>query len=157
MSAEPRIESLDPTTLIGMRLPMTLAGDRTRELWSAFMPRRGEIPNRRATSFLSVNVYAPGGPPAPDTVFEKWAAVEVEPGTAPPEGMETLELAGGRYAVFVHNGPASAWPQTARRIFGEWLPASGRQLDARPHFEVLSADYRPDDPEAEEEVWIPIR
>lgn len=136
---------------------MTRVEDRTRELWSTFMPRRGEVPNRVASSFVSVNVYAPGGPPAPDTEFEKWAAVEVEPDTEPPEGMETLELAGGTYAVFIHRGPASAAPRTMQHIFGVWLPASGRQLDARPHFEVLPADYRPEDPDAEEEVWIPVR
>lgn len=154
---EPRIETLPPTTLIGMRRAMSIADDHTRALWSAFMPRRGEVRNRRSTSFHSVQVYGLGGPPTPDTVFEKWAAVEVEPGTERPEGMEVLELAGGRYAVFIHRGLPSAWPQTAQHIFGVWLPGSGHQLDARPHFEVLPVDYRPDDPEAEEEVWIPIR
>ena len=153
----PRIETLPPTTLIGMRLPMTLAADRTRELWSAFMPRRNEVPDRLSESFISMQIYPAPGPPAPDTVFEKWAAVTVEAGAEPPEGMEAIELAGGEYAVFVHHGPASAWPRTAHHIFGVWLPASGRQLDARPHVEVLPADYRPEDPEAEEEVWVPIR
>jgi len=154
---EPRIETLDPKTLIGMRLPMSLAADRTRGLWRSFMPRRSEVSNRLTSSFLSMQVYPSPGPPAPDTMFEKWAAVEVEAGTEPPDGMETFELVGGLYAVFIHRGPASAWPRTAQHIFGVWLPASGRQLDARPHFEVLSGDYRPDDPQAEEEVWIPIR
>ena len=136
---------------------MTFAADRTRELWSLFMPRRMEVQNRLTSSYISMQVYPKPGPPAPDTVFEKWAVVEVAPGTEPPEGMERVELAGGAYAVFIHRGPAAAWPRTAQHIFGAWLPASGRQLAARPHFEVLPGDYRPDDPEAEEEVWIPIR
>lgn len=44
-----------------------------------------------------------------------------------------------------------------RYIFGTWLPASGYVLDDRPHFEVLGPGYRPDDPEAEEDIFIPIR
>ena len=154
---EPRIETLEPKTLIGMRLPMSLAEDRTRELWSGFMPRRSEVQNRLTSSFISLQSYSQSGPPAPETVFEKWAVVEVAEGTEPPAGLEVFELAGGLYAVFIHHGPASAWPRTAQHIFGVWLPSSGYTLDARPHFEVLPGEYEPDDPEAEEEVWIPIR
>jgi AraC family transcriptional regulator len=42
-------------------------------------------------------------------------------------------------------------------IFGEWLPNSSYELDTREHFEILSEGYRPDDRDAEEEIWIPIR
>jgi AraC family transcriptional regulator len=55
-----------------------------------------------------------------------------------------------------HHGPATD-VSTFEYIFARWLPASGYALDGRPHFEVLPADYRPLDPDAREEIWIPVR
>ena len=89
----------------------------------------------------------------PAAEFDKWAAAEV---SEPNEGFETLEVPGGEYAVFIHHGTAAEAPRTFRHIFGEWLPASGFQLDARPHFEILPRGYNPFDRTAKEEVWIPI-
>jgi len=99
----------------------------------------------------------PGQPFTPETPFEKWAAVEVSDHSDIPPGMEPYTLQGGKYAVFVHRGPASSFAKTSNYIFGVWLPHATYELDSREHFELLGATYRPDDPDAEEEVWIPIR
>lgn len=156
---EPRIETLGPKKLVGMRLEMTLATDRTATLWQRFMPRRAEVPNRLGRHFLSMQVFdlLPDQPFTPETPFEKWAAVEVSDHADVPAGMEPYTLSGGKYAVFVHHGPASSFAQTSGYIFGVWLPQSGYELDRREHFELLGEAYRPDDQNAEEEVWIPIR
>jgi AraC family transcriptional regulator len=156
---EPRLEIRAPKKLVGMRATMSLAGDRTTELWRRFMPRRNEIEGRTDSSFISMQIYGDGPSPlvAPERPFEKWAAVQVANHDHVPEGMEPYTMRGGRYALFLHKGPASTFPETIKFIFVEWLPASGYALDDREHFEVLPADYSPIDPQAEEEVWIPIR
>ena len=41
--------------------------------------------------------------------------------------------------------------------FETWLPAYGFVLANRPHFEVLGAKYKNNDPASEEEIWIPIQ
>lgn len=94
---------------------------------------------------------------APTTTFEKWAVVEVSDTDSIPTGMESYNLPGGQYAVFHHKGPASAAPQVFQRIFGVWLPGSEFELDGREHFELLPENYSPIDPEAEEEIFIPVR
>ena len=94
---------------------------------------------------------------SPTTVFEKWAVVQVLAHDSVPDGMESYTLPGGQYAVFIHNGPASAAPKTMQHIFGTWLPDSGYELDDREHFEILPDGYDPFDQHAHEEVWIPIR
>jgi len=43
----------------------------------------------------------------PDAMFAKWAAVQVQKYESIPVGMETYDLKGGLYAVFIHNGPAT--------------------------------------------------
>ena len=42
-------------------------------------------------------------------------------------------------------------------IFSEWIPQSDYSVDDRPHFEVLGAKYKNNDPDSEEEIWIPIK
>jgi len=138
---------------------MSLAEDTTAKLWQRFMPRRGEVSNRVADEYVSLQVH--DGRAAefftPESMFDKWALVEVSADDEIPDGMESYAMNGGLYAVFIHEGPASTAPETMRFIFSEWLQKPEYELDAREHFEVLPEGYDPQDPEAREEVWIPIR
>lgn len=155
----PTLTTTPPRRLVGIRMQTSLAENRAAELWRSFRPRVAEIHNRLGADFFDVKRYGPemtNGQFSPATVFEKWAAVEVEGHADIPEGMQPLELPGGLYAVFVHHGPATAFARTYQYIFGAWLPTSGYRLDERPHFDVMGPTYRPDDPEATEEIWIPV-
>ena len=73
-----------------------------------------------------------------------------------PNEMETYSLAGGLYAVFNYKGLSSD-PQIFQYIYGTWIPNSEYELDQRPHFEVLGENYKNNDPNSEEEIWIPIK
>jgi AraC family transcriptional regulator len=143
-----------------MHTEMSLMDNKTQQLWQGFMPRRHEVQQRQGQSYYSMQVYAEGFSMqnfTPQTVFTKWAAVEVANIEAVPEGMYTFTLPAGKYAVFIHKGPASAFKPTFDYIYGEWLLKSGYTLDQRPHFELLPEGYVPTDPNAEEEVWVPIK
>ena len=93
----------------------------------------------------------------PQTLFTKWAAVEVENIGSIPNGMEAYELKGGLYAVFLHKGTPAEFPATMQYIFQQWLPKSEYFLDQREHFELLGEKYKNNHPDSEEEVWIPIK
>jgi AraC family transcriptional regulator len=153
---EPRIEILTPKKLIGIRMEMSLSDNRTADLWRTFMPRRKEIKNRLTDELISMQNYGENWNFSPDSRFEKWAAVEVSSLAIVPPDMETYNLHGGRYAVFEHHGPASTAARTMQQIFGQWLPSASYSLDNREHFEILPAGYSPVDPDATEEIWIPI-
>jgi AraC family transcriptional regulator len=155
---KPRIEVLKKKKLVGMRLTMSLADNKTGELWRSFMPRRKEITNNISNELISLQIYDSnyfaGFNPANE--FEKWAAIEVTDYENVPEAMETFTLTGGLYAVFDYKG-SSTDNSIFQYIFGTWLPNSDYLLDDRPHFEVLGARYKNADPDSEEEIWIPIR
>lgn len=154
-----RITQLSEKKLIGLNQKMSLAENKTHELWRSFMPRRSELKNRVSAELISLQVY-------PEdfnfeqfnffATFDKWALAEVNSFEFVPEGMKTFTLTEGMYAVFLHKGPASEAEKTFRYIFESWLPASGYALDQRPHFEILGEKYKNNDPSSEEEVWIPI-
>lgn len=154
---EPGIEKLEPKKLIGFHMEMSLSDNRTGELWQKFMPRRSEIKNRTTKDFISMQKYGEGWDFSPSAIFEKWAAVEVTSFEEVPPKMETYLLEGGLYAVFVHQGPASEAPKTMQYIFAQWLLESGYNLDNREHFEILPEGYNPFDPQAREEIWVPIK
>ncbi len=156
----PRIEILPPKKLIGKHLKMSLSKDRTYELWHSFMPTKKEIKNNLTHDLFNIKVCAD---PLyfkefnPHLEFIKWAAIEVPDFDFIPENMEAFNLLGGLYAVFIHKGPATAFPETLGHIFNSWLPNSGYELDNRPHFEILGEKYKNNALDSEEEVWIPIK
>lgn len=123
------------------------------------MPVRNEIGRRVGTELYSIEVYPPGyfDEFDPSLGFEKWAAVEVKEAGAVPAGMETIVVPEGLYGIFLHKGPATEGIRTIQYIFSTWLPASGFLVDGRPHLAVMGDRYRKDDPDSEEELWIPIR
>ncbi len=154
----PRILHAPEKKLIGMHQTMSLLENKTGELWGRFMPRRKEIEHPCSTDLISLQVYCSNHfvDYHPSKAFEKWAAVEVEQYDVVPDGMETLIVPGGLYAVFYYTGSSSD-NSIFQYIFETWLPNSGYELDQRPHFEVLGEKYKNNDASSEEEIWIPIR
>jgi AraC family transcriptional regulator len=160
LEMEPRIEILPEKKLVGKRMVMTFSDNKTGELWRSFMQRRKEIKNSLTLELFSMQVYGQSfdfNKFNPDSLFEKWAAIEVPDFDTIPIEMETFILPGGLYAVFVHKGAASTGNTTFQTIFGTWLPDSEYAIDNRPHFEILGEKYKNEDPDSEEEVWIPIK
>ncbi|MBJ7313548.1 GyrI-like domain-containing protein [Rugamonas sp. CCM 8940] len=70
--------------------------------------------------------------------------VEIEPGYRPQAPARLAELPGGRFAVASFSGTGEQIPAAWGEFFGQWLPASGLQMDARPCFERYPADYAMD-------------
>ena len=157
---DPGIEFLQEKKLIGVHMKMSIADNRTTELWRSFMPRRKEIKNNLNADLISMQIYGESfdfqnfNIHAP---FEKWAAIEVSDFDNLPVGMEAYTLPVGLYAVFLFKGAASEASETFRYIFERWLPSSGYEIDNRPHFEILGEKYKHEDPSSEEEIWIPIK
>lgn len=158
----PRIVELSPKTLVGLSMEMTYAtSSLTGKLWGTFMPRRNEVTGTVSSDKYSLQKFEIGFDwysSNPDTRFIKWAAMEVENKSVVPDGMEVLDLEGGLYAVFIHKGLSSQFPQTLQYILGEWMPTSGYEPDgSRPQYELLGEKYKNNHPDSEEEVWFPIK
>lgn len=154
---QPRIETLVEKKLIGKKLKMSLTNNRTFALWQSFMPQRKNITNNLNSDLVSMQVYnEPLSLGDLNQEFDKWASIEVADFDNVPTDMETFTLPGGLYAVFDYKG-LSTDSSIFIFIFGTWLPSSGYDLDDRPHFEILGSKYKNNDPDSEEEIWIPIK
>ncbi|WP_188369042.1 GyrI-like domain-containing protein [Muriicola marianensis] len=153
----PVLRHNEPIKLIGMSQTMSQADYSIGELWRRFMPRRREIKNSLSKNLISMTLYdqAYFKKYDPARKFQKWAGMAVADLSVIPHDMETFKIPAGLYAVFHYRG-LSTDKSVYQYIFGSWLPASGFILDNRPHFEVLGENYRNNDPDSEEEIWIPI-
>jgi AraC family transcriptional regulator len=155
-----RISLQSDKLLVGIAAKMSIGSDATSNLWQRFMPRRKEIQNAVGEVLYCVQSFSESDgfvSFTPETVFEKWAAVEVASRNNVPDEMKLFVLGGGHFAVFDHCGPSSEFPKTLNFIFSQWLPKSEWQLDDREHFEMLLPGWRADDLNAREEVWIPVK
>lgn len=153
-----RIERLEEKKLIGYNLKMSLTNNKTGQLWRQFGPRIKEVQNRVTEDKISMQIYDSSYYTNfnPDNEFEKWAMVEVKNLNNIPNEMKAFTLQEGMYAVFDYKGSSSD-NSIFEYIFLEWLPKSTYQLDDRPHFEILGKNYKNNDPNSEEEIWIPIK
>ncbi|KUJ61936.1 AraC family transcriptional regulator [Flavobacteriaceae bacterium CRH] len=156
---EVRIENLVEKKLIGAYIAMNFIENKTFELWNGFMPRRKEIKNAIDANLYSLEVFPVGHFDNfdPSNSFQKWAGIEVSNFDEIPSDMKTLVIPDGLYAVFTHKGPQSEAHQTYHSIFVEWLPNSKYTVDERPHFAVMTEKYKKEDPDSEEDIWIPIK
>ena len=154
----PRIEISPERKLVGKRLAMNFAAYKVAELWKDFIPKRYHIKDAATSDLISMVIYTPShfANFSVNNEFEKWAAVEVKNFNEVPNGMETFALESSLYAVFDYKG-LNTDPSIYQYIFGTWLPSSAYVLDNRPHFEVLGDKYKDNDPNSEEEIWIPIK
>ena len=158
---EPKIIKIKEIELVGMATKTSLNNSNTVSLWKQFMNRKKEIKAIKNGWHYSVQTYAADLKMenfTPDTFFETYAAVEVEKFEKIPANMHAFVIQGGSYAVFIHKGATDTFHKTADFIFSVWLPNSKYELDNRKHFEIMKENYLgPNNPDSEEEVWVPIK
>lgn len=157
----PEIKHVPEKLLAGCLIEMSYAADKTPLLFRTFMPHRHAIAHKTDAHIFLVNILPGQLQPTgltPETRFEKCGGVEVSAKGELPEGLTYFTLPGGHYAVFIHKGPAAAFMGTFHFIFNTWLPASVWEYDVTRHrFERIPPGYKPDDADAQEEIWIPVK
>lgn len=153
----PQIKMISDKQFVGMSQKMSLVTDSTGVLFSTFMPRKKEILNVANSNVIDLRVYNEDYflKFNPTAEFVKYVLVECNPILEIPDGMEVYDFVGGEYAVFKYKGLASD-KSVYEYIYTEWLPNSKYSLDNRPHFEVLGPKTKLNDPNSEEEIWVPI-
>jgi len=76
----------------------------------------------------------------PAAALRSEACLELREAVDPPDGVDFVELPEGRYAIHRLEGHYDGISGAYRRLFAEWLPASGEELDERPCLEIYLND-----------------
>lgn len=99
---------------------------------------------------------APGSVPEAD--LRSFAAFELPAETPLPAGLEKRALPAGQEALLLFKGAYTGLPQAYDHLFGTWLPASGREPNEAPSYEVYlnsPLDTAPD--QLLTEIHLPLK
>ena len=70
--------------------------------------------------------------------------------------MDSTIIVGGAFVTFILKGEKPTLTENYNYLMNDWLPKEGYRIDNRAHFQVMGDKYKRNDPNSEEEVWIPI-
>jgi AraC family transcriptional regulator len=86
------------------------------------------------------------------------AGLVVDKNVTPDGDVGIQETIGGECAVAVHHGPPERIGETFARLYGEWLPASGRELRPAPNL-IIVRNWLPSmTPETmSPEIFLPLK
>lgn len=84
-------------------------------------------------------------------------AVEVQDFSDIPADFTRLRIPAQRYAVFTHKGDIMEIRSVIRTIWGEWLPASGKEMADAPSLERYGSEFDPETGKGGFEIWLPIK
>jgi len=157
---EVRIENIAEIKLAGMKANMQMSDNKTFELWHKFMSHKKYILNNISEDLYSVQLFNPELKLEnfnQNTYFTKWAAIEVADFETIEPFFETLIIPNSMYASYLFIGTPDQFPASFQQFISNWLMPSQYILDERPHFQIMGKNYRNNDPNSEEMVFIPIK
>ncbi len=115
----------------------------SRQLW----PQVGPV----------LGIYLDSPDDVPEDQLRSYAGAEFR-GDGTPEGMEDLQIPGGKTAVLTYKGPYSGLASAYHSLFGNWLPESGEEPADQPCYEVYLNDPRDTAPEdLLTEICLPLK
>jgi AraC family transcriptional regulator len=152
LTMEPKIVTHSRFEVIGMQIRTTPMSLEIPALWPRFVDRLPEIePILEPQVSYGVMEMVPGEVAG----LNYLAAVSVPSAARVPEGMLSMAIPAGQYAVF--DFPLSDTGSAFGFIFETWLPSSGFSQAASPLFERYNEKFDPADPASRVEAHIPIR
>lgn len=139
-------------TVVGLAIQTQPMSPEIPALWPKFVARIPEIRNP-AEPRVSYGVmqYREGA----EKPLNYLAAVSVSPADGIPDGMQSVVLAAGTWAVFRY--PLSGLGKGFGEIFDRLLPSSDFQQAAGPFYERYDENFDPGDPGSLVEIYLPVR
>lgn len=107
------------------------------------------------TRTIGIGYDDPDAVPADQLRYD--ASVTVSDDFVAPDGITVREIAGGDYAVYTHQGSYEGLAAAYQKLFGQWIPRSGREPANAPCFEEYLNDPDSTDPEdLITEIYVPL-
>lgn len=157
---QPNFIELASKTVVGVAgnfIPMMSKQGNAQEvigaLWGRFIRQQKPVP---AITYGVITLVEDKNSMTHQDELRYIAGMEVDEFAAVPDGMEKITIPAGRYAVFTHKGSLKDLPQTVKFAYGYWLPRTGSKARNVPHLEVYDERFRPDSPDSEFDILIPV-
>ena len=149
---EPKIVTKPAFKVVGMKYRGKSGGDEIKELWGAFMRRMYEIKNAVGDQ-VSYGVSTEFDNET--KVFDYIACIAVHLIEEVPQGMVSLDIPQGTFAVFTTTLPTMM--EDYNYAYNNWLPQSGYAKADQPDYEEYGPSFDPEDPNSEFTFYVPIK
>ncbi|MEU4685491.1 AraC family transcriptional regulator [Streptomyces xinghaiensis] len=152
-------------TVAGKRARVPLVHEGVNPEIAAFIRGIGEdtlrrleaLPGREPRGIVGVSDRLPADPGerVEGTELDYYHGVVTDTGTEVPEGMDSLAVPAGMWAVFESSGEFPRALQSLwRDVFTQWFPSNPYR--SRPGPEILRTRLSEDGSTADAELWIPV-
>ncbi|MFC1769408.1 GyrI-like domain-containing protein [Nanoarchaeota archaeon] len=157
---EHKIVEKDEFLVIGMPVKVSLKDPgyqkKIMDLWKGFIPRAGEIKNRKGECFYGLcNISE--GIPGDECSFETIAGVEVESGEDVPEGMKFQKVPAAKYFVVTHKGRVEKLGETYCAIEKELKKLGLEEDRSKIFFEFYDERFKEDSDDSEFDLYSALK
>lgn len=149
---EPKIVSRPAFKVVGLKVRGTAGGDQIKALWGNFMTRVQEI---KYPVGDNVTYGVSTGFDHETNEFDYIACMAVELVEEVPQGMVSLDIPQGTFAVFTTTLPNMV--EAYDYAYNTWLPNSGYERHEAPDFEEYGPDFDGQDPNSEFQFYVPLK
>ncbi|WP_041138067.1 AraC family transcriptional regulator [Beduini massiliensis] len=158
ISHTPKICWIDEIRIMGIRGTTMLSDNKIPQLWAQFLSiyDKSFTPKRAGYEICETlqTTYTKDG----DVSFSVMIGVSEENLYHVPEMFIEKKIAGGKYAVFTHQGTFANLFQSYQYIYGTWLASTKEELDDREDFQVYEHEVIAfGDPKNIVKIFIPIK
>ncbi|MEM7247726.1 MAG: GyrI-like domain-containing protein [Acidobacteriota bacterium] len=150
---QPEVVELETRFVIGFGKTYQMSElGQIAQLWGVFGQRKEEIPEADTSC-----AYGVGQKVGVDGALQlHYVAGMASTAAAAPDGLERIELPGGKYLKFTHEGDISKLPATFDWIFTEGVPNSGLKRRDTPEFEYYDSRFKVDSDESAFDIFVPV-
>ena len=149
---EPKIVTKPAFKVVGMKYHGKGGGEEIKNLWGAFMSRMHEI-KYPVGDKISYGVSTEFDDETKE--FDYIACIAVEMVDEVPEGMVSLDISQGTFAVFTTTLPTMM--EAYENAYNVWLPNSGYERAEIPDYEEYGPDWDSQDPNSEFQFYVPLK
>jgi len=154
---KPKIKELEPVKVIYVNSIGAYEDKGTEDAWNKVCKFAEQ--NRffdRHTAFIGISHDDPKVTEADKLRYDACVVVDKD---VQPEGEVGVKIIkGGKYAIFMHNGPYENFKHSYDQIFGRWLPASSEELRDAPCLEKYLNSPNDTKPEKlKTEILVPLK
>ena len=151
----PNIVEKKAFQVVGMHYKGTNSNGEIPELWSKFINRIGEIPNRQSKQECFGVCWSDS---CDDKEFNYVACVEAGESIDIPAGMVSKIIPAGKYAVFSHIGSLDTLQETYANIYKKWAPEQKLRVDSSGiDFELYNEEFKMNEPDSILYLYVPLK
>ncbi|MBK6759423.1 MAG: AraC family transcriptional regulator [Ignavibacteria bacterium] len=125
------------------------------QLWDESVPRLFTLPGHDPQALYGACIDMIEGD-GPDCGFVYMVGIAVDPSAPSLDGITTVPVPAGRYAIFTYDGPIAGFPQFIDAVWREHLPATGLIKRNAPDFERYDERFSAKSGDGVVDYYIPV-